>query len=149
MKRRRFLKFSALGTLCAGLGLAWFASRDTNGQEFIRAILQKRLGHKLTLDAAGIDRFVDTYEDEIARQGGIKFKVLAGLYPAYVHTRLFEMPLTRDALWWIERDIIANFLMGSGFFHDVASYEAGEPLVFEAHYDVLEQPCSNPFGTLS
>lgn len=146
LKRRTFLKFSAAGVVLAGLGAVWFSNESSNRAAFIRAILNKRLGHKLTLDEEGVDRFIEVFQEEVARQGGMKFKIMASLYPAYVYSGIFEIPLTRDALWWIERDVVSAFLMGSDFFYDVAAYEAGEPLVFVELHDQVEQPCGNPFG---
>ncbi len=147
--RRAFLTLSTAGLVLAGLGAAWFSRQEGNGAAFIRAILDKRLGRRLTLDEEGVELFISVFQDEVARQGGMKFKIMAGLYPAYVYSGIFEMPLTRDALWWIERDVVSTFLMGTDFFYDVEGYEAGEPLVFVELHDKLNQPCGNPFGTLT
>lgn len=147
--RRTLLKASTGAVVMAVVAGAWAIGPDRRAA-LIRAVLDKRLGDRLTLDSEGVDRFVALYESEVTRTGRLKHKILAGLAPMYRHSDVFAMTPARDVVWWLERDIVETFLMGTDFFFDVEGYEReGRPLVFNEPYDTEAFPCGNPFTVQS
>ena len=143
--RRTFLKLSVGTVVFASVAAAWAIGPDRRAA-LIRAVLDKRPGDRLLLDPEGVDRFVSAYEAQTARLGDLKHKLFAGLIPLYSRSGVLDITPAKDVVWWLERDIVEAFLMGSDFFFDVAGYEQGQrPLVFNEFYDPKTFPCSNPF----
>ena len=148
MKRRNLIKGGVLATvLSAGGGLFAWLTLGHNSRLLIRSIVEKNIGLHITLESKGVERFIeDMFRLHESRRNS-KWQILCTLSPVYLHTNILQKGPIKDYIWWLERDIVHAFLMGSDFFFQREEYESGrKSLEYTGFKETHIPACLNPFA---
>lgn len=140
-RRRLFLGLAGLFVLPMGAHVAWGRSSE----QLIRFVVEKRLGSKVLIDDASFSTFVDEFLQNYSEVESTKWAVLRSLAPVYRYSDVLSKSPLSDAVWWLERDILHEYLLGTDyFFHE--TFPNNKPLVYRGAYRPGHQPCRNPFA---
>lgn len=140
---RRKLIFGLLGlsALPIGASIAWGSSSEN----LVRTVLEKRLGNHIVFDEPSLSVFVKDFLEHYGDVDSKKWQVLRALAPVYRYSDVLSLSPLNDAIWWLEKDVLQEYLLGTDYFY-YERYPSDQPLVYRGLYRPRQQPCRNPFA---
>ncbi len=148
MKRRNLvLGILSAPVLAAAAGAAAWFGLGSDAVGLVEAVVRKRMGEGVRLDDASLRAFAVRYVELLAETKSDKWRVFASLRPVYKSTELLASSPLASYVWWRERDIMHEYLMGTDFFFDQEGYVSGQtPLIYQGPPEPAQLACRNPFA---